>query len=71
MVSLFVFVISFLLLRGMGLLGVQRLSSWRVAGRGALVIMFLFTGTSHFTSMKYDFAAMIPPHCPMTSGSST
>src|SRR5215204_2415858 len=64
MVSLFVFVISFLLLRGMGLLGVKRLSSWRVAGRGALVIMFLFTGTSHFTTMKYDFAAMIPPPLP-------
>jgi uncharacterized membrane protein len=64
MVSLFVLVISFLLLRGMGLLGVERLSSWRVAGRGALVIMFLFTGTSHFTSMKYDFAAMIPPPLP-------
>ena len=61
MVSLFVLVISFLILRGIGLLGVERLSSWRVAGRGALVIMFLFTGTSHFTSMKYDFAAMIPP----------
>ena len=64
MVSLFVLVISFLLLRGMGLLGVERLSSWRVAGRGALVIMFLFTGTSHFSSMKHEFAAMIPPPLP-------
>ncbi len=26
--------------------------------------MFLFTGASHFTSMKYDFAAMIPPPLP-------
>jgi uncharacterized membrane protein len=60
MVSLFVLVASFVILRGVGLLGVERLSSWRGAGRGALVIMFLFTGTSHFTSMKYDFAAMIP-----------
>lgn len=64
MASLFVLAISFLLLRGIGLLGVKRLSSWRVAGRGALVIMFLFTGTSHFTSMKYDFVAMIPPPLP-------
>ena len=64
MVSLFVLVISFVLLRGMGLVGVERLSSWRVAGRGALVIMFLFTGTSHFTGMKHDFAAMIPPPLP-------
>ena len=66
MVSLFVLVVSFLVLRGMGLLGVERLSSWRVAGRGALVIMFLFTGTSHFTSIKYDLAAMIP--APLQNG---
>jgi hypothetical protein len=26
--------------------------------------MFLFTGTSHFTGMKHDFAAMIPPPLP-------
>ena len=64
MVSLFVLIISFLLLRGVGLLGVERLSSWKVAGRIALAIMFLFTGFSHFTSMKYDFAAMIPPPLP-------
>ncbi len=64
MVSLFVLLASFVILRGVGLLGVERLSSWRGAGRGALVIMFLFTGTSHFTSMKYDFAAMIPDPLP-------
>lgn len=64
MVSLFVLVVSFLLLRGAGLLGVARLSSWRAAGRGALVVMFLFTGTSHFTGMRHDFAAMIPPPLP-------
>ena len=64
MVSLFVLVASFIILRGVGLLGVKRLSSWREAGRGALVIMFLFTGTSHFTSMKYDLAAMIPDPLP-------
>ncbi len=64
MVSLFVLVVSFLLLRGMGLLGVDRLSSWRMAGRGALVTMFLFTGFSHFSNMKYELAAMIPAPLP-------
>lgn len=64
MISLFVLVVSLILLRGVGLLGVKRLSTWRVAGRGALAIMFLFTGTSHFTSMKHDFAAMIPDPLP-------
>ncbi len=71
MVSLFVLVISFLLLRGVGLLGVERLSSWRAAGRGALVVMFVFTGASHFTGMKHDFAAMIPLPYRTTFGSST
>ncbi len=64
MVSLFVLVVSFVLLRGLGALGVKRLSSWRDAGRIALVIMFLFTGSSHFTSLKHDFAAMIPAPLP-------
>src|SRR3712207_6664790 len=64
MASLFVLAISFILLRGLGWLGVERLSSWRDAGRYALVIMFLFTGSSHFSSMKYDLAAMIPAPLP-------
>jgi uncharacterized membrane protein len=64
MVSLFVLVISFILLRGLGWIGVKRLSTWRDAGRIALVIMFLFTGFSHFSSLKHDFAAMIPAPLP-------
>jgi uncharacterized membrane protein len=64
MISLFVLVVSFTVLRGLGALGVTRLSSWREAGRGALVIMFLFTGFSHFSSLKHDFAGMIPPPLP-------
>src|SRR5215212_7546946 len=64
MASLIVLLASFIILRGVGLLGVERLTSWRGAGRGALAIMFVFTGTSHFTSMKHDFAAMIPAPLP-------
>src|ERR671913_787167 len=64
MISLFILIISFILLRGLGALGVKQLSSWREAGRLALVIMFLFTGLSHFSSLKHDFAAMIPNPLP-------
>lgn len=64
MVSLIVLVVSLLVIRLAGVLGVRRLSSWQAAGLGALVIMFLFTGTSHFTAMKHDFAAMIPEPLP-------
>ena len=64
MVSLFVLAGSLILLRGLGALGVRRLSSWREAGRLALAIMFLFTGFSHFPVLKHDLAAMIPAPLP-------
>src|SRR5262245_41319089 len=35
--------------------------SWTDAGRIGIAVMFLFTAASHFSSMKHDFAAMIPP----------
>lgn len=64
MVSLVVLVVSFVILRGAGRLGIRQLSSWRASGRYALAIMFVFTGVSHFTPMKHDFAAMIPAPLP-------
>jgi uncharacterized membrane protein len=62
---LFILVISFLVLRAIGLLGVRRLSSWQEAGLLAVAIMFLFTGSTHFTAMKHDYAAMLPGFVPM------
>jgi uncharacterized membrane protein len=35
--------------------------AWRDAARIGLAVMFLFTAASHFSSLKYDLAAMIPP----------
>ncbi len=64
MVSLIVLVAALVLLRGAGYLGVGHLSSWGVASRYALAVMFVFTGVSHFTDMKHDFAAMIPSPLP-------
>ena len=60
MAALFVLAVSFLLLRGLGLLGVRRLSSWREASLIAVVITSVFTGATHFTGIKYDYAAMLP-----------
>ena len=60
MAPLFVLVISLLLLRGLGVLGIGRLSSWREAGLVAVAITFVFTGATHFTGMKHDYAAMLP-----------
>ena len=61
MAPFLVLIISAALMRLLGALGVERLASWRVAGRTGLAIMFLFTGATHFSSMKHDYAAMIPP----------
>jgi uncharacterized membrane protein len=60
MAPLFILLISLAVLRGVGFLGVRRLSSWREAGLFAVAIMFLFTGATHFTGMKHDYAAMLP-----------
>lgn len=64
MISLIVLAVSIVTLRGAGWLGVRRLACWREAGRYALAVMFVFTGVSHFTEMKHDFAAMIPSPLP-------
>ncbi|HZG53471.1 MAG TPA: DoxX family protein [Pyrinomonadaceae bacterium] len=56
--------ISFLLLRGLGWLGVNCLKSWREVGCIALAILFLFTGATHFFDIKHDYAAMIPSPFP-------
>lgn len=34
---------------------------WRDACRIGLAVMFLFTAATHFSPLKYDLAAMIPP----------
>jgi uncharacterized membrane protein len=39
----------------------RRFTSWKDAVRIGLAVMFLFTAGSHFSSLKYDLAAMIPP----------
>ncbi len=58
--------VSMLVFRGAGALGVRALASWREAARYALVCFFLFTASSHFTSLKYDLAAMIPDPFPQS-----
>jgi uncharacterized membrane protein len=35
--------------------------SWRDAARLGLAAMFMFTGASHFSPLRHDMAAMIPP----------
>lgn len=64
MIVLIVLLVSWLIFRGMGALGVTSLATWHNSARNALAVMFVFTATAHFNKMKYDLARMIPSYFP-------
>lgn len=56
---------GFVVLRLLGVAGVDALDAWQPALRGALALMLAFTGVPHFLpSWRRDFAAMVPPVFP-------
>jgi uncharacterized membrane protein len=64
MIVLLVLFASFGLYRVSGLAGVAILDSALISGRVALATMFFFTAAAHFTPMKKDLVAMVPPALP-------
>ena len=64
MAPLIVLVVSTLLGRLAGRLGVVGLQQWSAATRLGLAIMFLFTAAAHFNSMRADLVRMVPPSVP-------
>jgi uncharacterized membrane protein len=60
MVPLGVLLVSLLVFRSLGALGVETLSDWRNAAACALALMFLFTASAHFTSTRRDLISMVP-----------
>ena len=64
MAPLAVLLVASVVSRGLGRLGVAPLSTWRSAARAGAAVMFGFTGTTHFSSMKADYAAMVPGGVP-------
>ena len=60
MAVLVVLLVSWVVFRGIGLLGVSALASWQASARYALAVMFAMTGSAHFTPMKHDLALMVP-----------
>src|SRR3989442_8198695 len=64
MIVLFVLLISLLLYRAIGALGVAALATWAGATRYALATMLVFTASAHFTKMKSDLVRMMPDWIP-------
>jgi len=64
MIVLVVLFGSWLILRGIGVLGVTALATWHDSVRYALAAMFVFTAVAHFNKMRRDLAQMIPSFFP-------
>jgi uncharacterized membrane protein len=64
MSPLVVLVVVILVARGIGQLGVAQLRDWAASTRVGLAVMLCFTAAAHFTSMRPDMVAMVPPYVP-------
>ena len=60
MISLYVLIIATAAFRIAGLFGVGIFRGFTDCLRYGFAVMFVFTGVSHFTSLKDDFVRMIP-----------
>ena len=64
MIVLVVLLVSLLIYRGVGALGVDALATWPAATRFALATTLLLTASAHFTRMKEDLIRMVPEWVP-------
>src|SRR5437899_5432410 len=64
MAVLVILVVSLLLFRLAGALGVEVFASWAAASRDALAVMLFFTAGAHFTGIKEDLVRMMPKWVP-------
>ena len=64
MIVVAVLVVSTLLFRAAGALGVEAMASWQAAARWGLSMMLLLTASAHFNRMRKDLVAMVPPSFP-------
>jgi uncharacterized membrane protein len=64
MVPAIVLLVSFVLFRCVGLLGVVALDNWDAPLRIALFLMFLVTASAHWGRGRADLICMVPPAFP-------
>ncbi len=64
MIPFIILVGSTLLLRVIGIAGVDLLNSWPWCLRGGLALMFLFTASAHWGKQRVDLVAMVPSAFP-------
>lgn len=65
MVPFVVLLVSLLVLRGLGALGIGVFTAWQDDACYALALMFLLTATMHFTKTREDLIRMVPRAFPL------
>jgi uncharacterized membrane protein len=64
MAPLIALIVTTLLARLVGQLGVVSLRNWQASTRVGLAMMLCFTAVAHFNSMRADLVRMVPPGVP-------
>ncbi|MBS4192221.1 hypothetical protein KHA94_18810 [Bacillus sp. FJAT-49705] len=54
-------IVSFLILRLIGFLGLSYFDGWETSLRIAIALMFIFTATAHWGKRRPDLIKMVPP----------
>jgi uncharacterized membrane protein len=68
MVPFILLLTSTVVFRVLGAFGLEVFGTWQDAARYAVALMFVFTGTLHFTKMREDFVSMVPRILPNRLG---
>ncbi|WP_059054287.1 DoxX family protein [Paenibacillus senegalimassiliensis] len=64
MVPFIALIVSFLLFRGLGFLGLNYLNDWHTSLQWAVVIMLLLSASAHWGRRRPDLVKMVPPAFP-------
>ena len=64
MIPFYVMLVGIAAARLAGAAGWRALDDWQSATRVGLAIMFVLTGTAHFTRTRADLVRMVPPQLP-------
>lgn len=64
MLVLAILIVSCLVFRTLGFLGVAVFATWQASARDAMAVMLFFTASAHFTSMRQELIRMVPQWIP-------
>ncbi|MEH7307443.1 DoxX family protein [Neobacillus drentensis] len=64
MAPFIILIVSFFILRIIGVFGISYFDGWETSLQGAVALMFLFTATAHWGKRRPDLIKMVPPNVP-------